>query len=105
MELYSYLNDIVSIMALLCSAIRFPVYMSCNRPIFIASINTLHRFKQFFCGSEKKKQLKHTLQKGYVSVPPTDTVILSITKNGAINTTRDLYMIRASLDSEEQWVV
>lgn len=107
MELYSYLNDVVSIMALLCSAIRFPVYMSCNRPIFVASIDTLHRVGQLFCGSRNKKQIKtiHSLQNGYVSVP-TDTIIFS-TNNGNMNSTNDLYMIRASLaeDSEEQWMV
>lgn len=121
MEIYSYLNDVISIMTLLCrcvcllssmlispsilSAIRFPVYMSCNRPIFIASIDTLHHFDHMLCDSRRKKQLKaiHSLQQRYVSVP-TDTVVLSISKTP--NTSHDLYEIRASLeDSEEQWMV
>lgn len=106
-QIYSYINDIVSIMALLCSAIRFPVYMTCNRPIFTASLDTLYRFKKLFCGSKHKKQLKtiNSLQNNYVAIP-SETVILSISKNGTLNSNRDLYMIRASLeDSEEQWMV
>jgi hypothetical protein len=105
-ELYSYLNDIISIMALLCSAIRFPVYMACNRPIFSASIDTLHRFKNLICGPSRK-QLKSTdsIQNGYVSVP-TETVIVPVSKHGKLDSTTNLYMIRASLeDSEEQWMV
>jgi hypothetical protein len=104
-EIYSYLNDTVSIMTLLCSAIRFPVYCSCNKPIFIASIDTLHQFSQLFCtSSERKKQLKAV--RGYVSVPSevTNTVVLAAAKNG--NPQNDLYLIRASLEeSEETWMV
>lgn len=106
-EVYSYLNDIVSILTLTCSAIRFPVYMSCNQNIFVASTGTLRRLGQLFCGSKHKKQLKtiHSLQQGYVSVP-SDTVIVSVPKNKSPNSSHDLYMIRASLeDSEEQWMV
>ncbi|KAI6190225.1 G-PROTEIN-RECEP-F1-2 domain-containing protein [Aphelenchoides bicaudatus] len=104
-DVYSYLNDIISILTLTCSAVRFPVYMFCNRPIFIASIDALHRFSKMFCGSRHKKQLKsYQLQEGYISVP-SDTVVLSISKSKNTNST-DLYMIRASLeDLEEQWMV
>lgn len=104
-ELYSYLNDIISIMALICSAIRFPVYMACNRPIFTASIDTLRRFKRFVCGSRKQLKSTNSLRSNYASVP-TETVIVPISKSGTLDSSHNLYMIRKSLeDSEEQWMV
>ncbi|CAJ0589803.1 unnamed protein product [Cylicocyclus nassatus] len=54
MELvYSYLNDIVSILTLLSSCLRFPVYCSCNRLISSASAQTLRQLKSM-CFEEKK---------------------------------------------------
>ncbi|KAK0409524.1 hypothetical protein QR680_004596 [Steinernema hermaphroditum] len=46
-ELYSYLNDIMSIMTLITSALHYPVYCVLNRPIYHASILTLKRFKLY----------------------------------------------------------
>ncbi|KAK6013326.1 hypothetical protein OSTOST_21389, partial [Ostertagia ostertagi] len=49
---YSYLNDIVSILTLLSSCLRFPVYCSCNRLIYSASSGTLSEMKS--CASHRK---------------------------------------------------
>lgn len=43
--LYSYLNDIVSILTLLSSCLRFPVYCACNRLIYTASKQTFTQFR------------------------------------------------------------
>ncbi|KHJ89216.1 hypothetical protein OESDEN_10965 [Oesophagostomum dentatum] len=50
---YSYLNDIVSILTLLSSCLRFPVYCSCNRLISSASAATLAQLKTV-CFEEEK---------------------------------------------------
>ncbi|VDN54483.1 unnamed protein product, partial [Dracunculus medinensis] len=42
-EYYSYINDLTSIMTLLSSCLRFPVYYICNRPIKLATQTTLKR--------------------------------------------------------------
>ncbi|KJH53412.1 hypothetical protein DICVIV_00350 [Dictyocaulus viviparus] len=62
--IYSYLNDIVSILTLLSSCLRFPVYCSCNRLIYSASANTLIQAKNL-CLNEKK-----TIQE-YAPIPTT----------------------------------
>ncbi|KAI3411037.1 hypothetical protein GPALN_003122 [Globodera pallida] len=41
--LYSYVNDTISILTLLSSTLRFPVYCACNKPILTASKATLRR--------------------------------------------------------------
>ncbi|KAK6755951.1 hypothetical protein RB195_014376 [Necator americanus] len=56
---YSYLNDIVSILTLLSSCLRFPVYCSCNRLISSASSSTLAQLKHI-CIKEKKTTQQYT---------------------------------------------
>ncbi|XGW02206.1 hypothetical protein V3C99_014336 [Haemonchus contortus] len=53
---YSYLNDIVSILTLLSSCLRFPVYCSCNRLIYSASAATLIEMKKFCYGQKKEER-------------------------------------------------
>ncbi|VDO83785.1 unnamed protein product [Haemonchus placei] len=53
---YSYLNDIVSILTLLSSCLRFPVYCSCNRLIYSASAATLSEMKKFCYGQKKEER-------------------------------------------------
>ena len=43
-QIYSYTNDVISIMTLLASALRFPVYFSISQPIRRASMMTLRKF-------------------------------------------------------------
>ncbi|EPB72992.1 hypothetical protein ANCCEY_07913 [Ancylostoma ceylanicum] len=56
---YSYLNDIVSILTLLSSCLRFPVYCSCNRLISSASSATLTQIKNI-CFEQKKSTQQYT---------------------------------------------
>uniref|UniRef100_A0A1I7ZEH2 G_PROTEIN_RECEP_F1_2 domain-containing protein n=1 Tax=Steinernema glaseri TaxID=37863 RepID=A0A1I7ZEH2_9BILA len=54
-ELYSYLNDIMSIMTLITSALHYPVYCVLNRPIYHASVVTLKRFRSCLVRSPDTK--------------------------------------------------
>ncbi|TKR70369.1 hypothetical protein L596_022405 [Steinernema carpocapsae] len=75
---YSYLNDIMSILTLVSSAMHFPIYCVCNRPIYHASVLTLQRFKT--CILHPREDIK-TLDCEYktvgVSNPSIDQKLLS----------------------------
>ncbi|KHN81155.1 hypothetical protein Tcan_03698 [Toxocara canis] len=54
-EFYSYLNDAMSIMTLLSSCLRYPVYCTCNKPIMTASWKTLQSLRAVMPRSGKNK--------------------------------------------------
>ncbi|VDL79702.1 unnamed protein product [Nippostrongylus brasiliensis] len=62
--IYSYMNDIVSILTLLSSCLRFPVYCSCNRLIYTASSTTLIKVKNL-CFKQNKAAREYTPITGY----------------------------------------
>ncbi|KAE9551956.1 hypothetical protein FO519_004832 [Halicephalobus sp. NKZ332] len=53
-EVYSYINDIMSLAVLISSTIRFPVYCSCNQEIYDASKFTYNELKACFFASKKR---------------------------------------------------
>uniref|UniRef100_A0AC34FJD5 G-protein coupled receptors family 1 profile domain-containing protein n=1 Tax=Panagrolaimus sp. ES5 TaxID=591445 RepID=A0AC34FJD5_9BILA len=57
-ELYSYLNDIMSLMTLLSSTLRFPVYCSCNKEINEASKAMLIHLKTL-CSDAKSRSAEY----------------------------------------------
>uniref|UniRef100_A0A914PDK5 Uncharacterized protein n=1 Tax=Panagrolaimus davidi TaxID=227884 RepID=A0A914PDK5_9BILA len=57
-ELYSYLNDVMSLMTLLSSTLRFPVYCSCNKEINEASKAMLKHLK-IFCSDAKSRSAEY----------------------------------------------
>ncbi|KAI6217321.1 G-PROTEIN-RECEP-F1-2 domain-containing protein [Aphelenchoides fujianensis] len=63
-EFYSYINDVISILTLISSAARFPVYCACNSEISSASADTLRQLIHFLCGAKEKEGLeggRHTI--------------------------------------------
>uniref|UniRef100_A0AC34QJG4 G-protein coupled receptors family 1 profile domain-containing protein n=1 Tax=Panagrolaimus sp. JU765 TaxID=591449 RepID=A0AC34QJG4_9BILA len=54
-ELYSYINDIMTLMVLISSTLRFPVYCSCNREIFEATKATVRECKTCLAVAHGKK--------------------------------------------------
>ncbi|KAF7629880.1 G_PROTEIN_RECEP_F1_2 domain-containing protein [Meloidogyne graminicola] len=58
-KIYSYANDVISILTLLSSALRFPVYCACNKPMFIATKATLNRIFHRSTISVPKKKRKN----------------------------------------------
>lgn len=67
--IYSYMNDIVSILTLLSSCLRFPVYCSCNRLIYSASSTTLSEFKNV-CFKQKKAAQEYAPITSHRRSPP-----------------------------------
>jgi len=53
-EMYSYINDMMSLAVLISSTIRFPVYCSCNQEIYDAAKLTFNELKDCIFGSEKR---------------------------------------------------
>ncbi|KAI6185272.1 G-PROTEIN-RECEP-F1-2 domain-containing protein [Aphelenchoides besseyi] len=110
-EFYSYANDIISILALLSSAARFPCYCAVNRPIFVASSEALRQLKEFLCDQKEKEQWKSGPPSQRITIPlDGNTVIrpIHLEKNGGnLIRTEELYLMRASLNDseEEQWMV
>ncbi|KAL3090553.1 hypothetical protein niasHS_005465 [Heterodera schachtii] len=83
--LYSYVNDAISILTLLSSTLRFPVYCACNKPILTASRATLHRlFGKKWLTQSSASTVTTTLGGGTHKSPPgmPKTVALAAVENG-----------------------
>ncbi|KAL3099759.1 hypothetical protein niasHT_025281 [Heterodera trifolii] len=83
--LYSYVNDAISILTLLSSTLRFPVYCACNKPILTASRATLHRlFGKKWLTQSSASTVTTTLGGGTHKSPPEmpKTVALATVENG-----------------------
>ncbi|CAD5223471.1 unnamed protein product [Bursaphelenchus okinawaensis] len=104
-EFYSYVNDIMSIMTLLCSAIRYPVYCTCNRPIFEASMDTLEGLGNLF--TNRAKALKTVRA---VAVPSdfhgTDEEQKHCLNAHSNQLADETFIVNVFLDdADEQWMV
>uniref|UniRef100_A0A7E4ZQ52 G_PROTEIN_RECEP_F1_2 domain-containing protein n=1 Tax=Panagrellus redivivus TaxID=6233 RepID=A0A7E4ZQ52_PANRE len=87
-DFYSYLNDVMSLMTLLSSTLRFPVYCACNNEIYEASKCTYQYLKAtFFSAKTGEDYLPIAVNHGpkdfkplpIVEVPPPSGTIVATT--------------------------
>uniref|UniRef100_A0AC35TK15 G_PROTEIN_RECEP_F1_2 domain-containing protein n=1 Tax=Rhabditophanes sp. KR3021 TaxID=114890 RepID=A0AC35TK15_9BILA len=72
--LYSHLNDLISMFTLLSSTLRLPVYLTCNKPLRIASINTIKSFfPKFFRKIQKEPKYRSHVVVSHMPIQMNDS--------------------------------
>ncbi|KAL7078099.1 hypothetical protein ACQ4LE_002569, partial [Meloidogyne hapla] len=96
--IYSYVNDVISILTLLSSALRFPVYCACNKPILIASRATLNRiFNRSTISAPKKKRKRYSTTSSF-----SDSSISSDIRSGWDNNPLNNSLIKINKKEENK---